>query len=84
MLQRIMIFFVSASLFAFLIALLVLMWYVALPVMLILFAIIWWRTRQIRKIWEKVFVQMHTAAHSGEKKKPVIPPDVIEAEYTKL
>ena len=85
MLQRIMLFLLSAALFAFFVSMIFLMWYVALPVMLILFGIAWWRATQIRKMWEKVFIGMHAAAgHSRHSEEGGLPSDVIDADYTEL
>lgn len=81
MLQRIIMLFFSILMFVFFISMLILMWYVTLPILCGLFIFAWWKLRQMRKLWQKAFAQTQ---NESTQKPPVEHSEIIDAEYTEL
>ena len=59
-----------------------LVWYIALPLLVILFVISWFRARQIRKAWEQFYGSAMSQPHRPKRVKKN--DDIIDADYEEI
>ena len=83
MLQRIMMLLFSVLIGVFFLSMLVLMWYIALPLLVVLFVMTWRKIRKMRKLWQKAFCQTSQDT-SRHEKQHIEHSEIIDAEYTEL
>ncbi len=82
MFQKFILLLIPPLVFLGLLALLVIVWYIALPLLVILFVISWFRARQIRKVWEQFYNSaMSQTARSRRVRKN---DDIIDADYEEI
>ncbi len=83
MLQRIIALAAPVLVFFGLLALLIIAWYVALPLLAVFLVVSWLRAREIRKSWEALFNAPHPAGSTGHRKK-IADENIIDADYEEL
>ena len=82
MLQKFILLLIPPLVFLGLLALLVMVWYVALPLLVLLFVISWFRARQIRKAWEQFYGSAMAQPVRAKRVKKT--DDIIDADYEEI
>ena len=82
MLQKFILLLIPPLVFLGLLALLVMVWYVALPLLVVLFVISWFRARQIRKAWEQFYGSAMVQPVRAKRVKKN--DDIIDADYEEI
>ncbi len=83
MFQKLITLLAPVLVFLGLLALLIIAWYIALPLLLLFFIVSWFRAQQIRKNWENLF---HTSAQTKQNnhRRKVTDENIIDADYEEL
>ncbi len=77
MLRKIALFLLPFLVFLGMLSLLIMVWYVALPILIVLFIISWIRSRQIQKIWMRFY-----SSPAGKQRKK--DENIIDAVYEEI
>ena len=77
MLRKIALFLLPFLVFLGMLSLLIMVWYVALPILIVLFIISWIRARQIQKIW----MRFYSSPARKQRKKDE---NIIDAVYEEI
>lgn len=85
MLHKFFLLLLPPLVFLGFLALLIMVWYIALPLLIVLFVASWWRARQIRRVWEKFYTEaMQAPMHARRAHKKVANETIIDADYEEV
>ena len=82
--QKFFTYFTQFLFVLFALYLIVLSWWLILPVLLILFGAIAYRVYQIRKTWNDIIKQAQKDSHKRKNYKSVSDDNVIDVEYEEI